>query len=309
MGLSFLPQSLQSALAHLNYNFLSEIRLRQGKEIVVEYKGEKNFLTNYGISKDKNSALFINELTTILNVATGGCIYNYSEQLKNGFITVNHGIRIGIAGEYVTENSAVKTVRNITSLNIRLPHDVKGCAAEICGKLFYDKPKSTLIFSKPGLGKTTMLRDIARTLSADCVKNVLILDERNEIAAVDEYGSGFDVGFSDVIRCHGKLGGISGAIRAMKPEIIVTDELYGDDDIKAVKYAYDCGITVIASSHITDKDILKSMPFDYYVKLTAVGGPLEIYAENFDSCLYSSTDDFIGGISVGKQKKENASIL
>ncbi len=300
MSLSFLPDELNQAVGHLNYNFLTEVRLRKDKPVVVEYKGEYSYLGEFGICSSPERAVVARDIATVLNAATDGCIYAYTEQMKNGFITVGHGMRIGIAGEYVTENGRVNAVKNVTSLNVRIPHSILGCSDGICEKLFTVKIYSALIYSKPGLGKTTMLRDIARRLSMDKLRNVLVLDERNEISATDGYGEGFDLGFSDVVRCHNKLGAVSSAIRAMKPDVIITDELYGREDIEAVKYAYDCGITVIASSHITDREILKTMPFDYYIKLNSVGGAPEIYDKNFNSFSDSRLDYDAGDISFGK---------
>lgn len=300
MGLSFLPQEISSALSHINYNLLSEIRLRQGLPVVIEYRGEYGYLTPTGFSKDGRQALIGENVSAVLSAAFGGNLFNYTEQMKSGFVTVGHGVRIGLAGEYVTENGRVKTIRNLSSLNIRIPHDFTGCSKVICEKLFADSIKSTLIFSKPGLGKTTMLRDIAKNFS-EKICNVLVFDERNEIAAIDEHGVGFDLGsFADVIRSNNKLSAISSAIRAMKPDVIITDELYGDEDIAAVKYATDCGISVIASSHICRPDVLKTMPFEYFVKLTALDKPPEIYDKNFNSYCNSGVDDLDRNISVGE---------
>lgn len=293
-----MTEEVKNALNHLNFNFVSEIRLRRGQPVVIEYKGEYHYLGAVGITQNCKQSLICGEIDGVLNAATGGCIYNYTEQMKGGFITVDHGVRIGIAGEYVTEHGAVNTIKSVTSLNIRIPHDVMGCAESICNKLYADGPRSTLIFSKPGLGKTTMLRDIARFLSSGKPRNVLIFDERCEIAAMDGYGDGFDLGNADVVRSFNKLGAISSAIRAMKPEVIITDELYGEEDIKAVKYACDCGISVIASSHITDKEILKKMPFEFFVKLKKIGGGVEIYDKDFNSYCDNSVDDGTRDIAV-----------
>ena len=300
MGLSFLPQEIQSGLSHINFNLLSEIRLRQGLPVIIEYCGEYGYLTPTGFSKDVRQALTGGNISAVLSAAFGGNLFNYTEQMKNGFVTVGHGVRIGIAGEYVTEGGKVNTIRNLSSLNIRIPHDFAGCSNGICERLFSDKVKSTLIFSKPGLGKTTMLRDIAKNLCKK-IRNILVFDERNEIAAMDEYGEGFDLGnFVDVIRCHNKLSAISSAIRAMKPDVIITDELYGADDIAAIRYADDCGITLIASSHICRPEILKTMPFEYFVKLTALNKPPEIYDKNFNSYSDSGVDDIDRSISIDK---------
>ncbi len=300
MGLSFLPQEIQSGLSHINYNLLSEIRLRQGLPVVIEYCGEYGYLTPTGFSKNVKNAMVAGNVSAILSAAFGGNLFNYTEQMKSGFVTVGHGVRIGIAGEYVTEGGKVNTIRNLSSLNIRIPHEFCGCSDFVCKSLFSESVKSTLIFSKPGLGKTTMLRDIAKNLSRRMC-NILVFDERNEIAAMDENGVGFDLGnFADVIRCHNKLSAISSAIRAMKPDVIITDELYGEEDIAAMRYADDCGITIIASSHVCRTEILKKMPFEYFVKLTALNEPPEIYDKNFDSYSNSGADNVDRGISVGK---------
>ena len=309
MGLSFLPLEVQEGVSHLNYNFLSEIRLRKGQPVVVEYMGKYAYLGKSGLSCDSRDKVTVSELNAVINAATGGCVYAYTEQMRNGFITVEHGVRIGVAGEYVTEKGFVSTIKSITSLNIRIPHEIKGCADSICGKLFVGVPKNTLIFSKPGLGKTTVLRDIARFLTSRSLENVLVLDERNEIAAMDGYGDGFDLGTADVVRCHDKLSSIESAVRAMKPSVIITDELYGANDVKAVQYAVDCGISVIASSHVTDRRKLSEMPFEYYVELTAIGGSPLIYDKNFDIDSFGRVDDLARGVSNGEQKKENAGVF
>jgi len=299
MSLSFLPEEVNRALSHLNFNFITELRLRRGQPVIIGYKGEYEYLGAYGVSASAADRIVTGDLSAVLSSATGGSVYNYTEQMKNGFITVGHGIRIGIAGEYVTEGGLVTAVKCVTSLNVRIPHDVEGCAGVICKTLFKSGLASTLIYSKPGLGKTTMLRDISKTLSKRKNINLLVLDERNEIAAMDSFGDGFDLGAVDVVRSYGKLGALPSAIRAMKPDVIVTDELYGEDDLKAVKYAADCGICVIASSHVNDKEILKSFPFEYFVKLTSVGGAPEIYDKNFIAFCYCSADDATRRVSFG----------
>lgn len=291
MGLSFLPNEIQSALSHLNENFLTEIRLRRARPVIVQYKGKYGYLSLFGLTSDAKSAVVAGDISSVINAATKGCVFGYTEQMRGGFITVGHGVRIGIAGEYVTEKGAVTTIKSVTSLNIRIPHDVTGCGGAICKKLFKENPVSTLIFSKPGLGKTTMLRDIARELSKDCHLNVLIFDERGEIAAMDNFGDGFDIGNADVVRSYNKFAAIASAIRSMKPDVIITDELYGEDDVRAVRYAADCGIAVIASSHVTDRTKLSCMPFEYFAELTALGSEPVIYDKNFNSIGDCSLND------------------
>ena len=299
MTLSFLPNDVQNALSHLNYNFLSEIRLRRGQPVIIEYKGEYKYINAFGIADNTNNLITVTEIEPIILSATNGCIYNFTEQMKNGFITVGHGIRIGIAGEYVTLNGEVTTIKEITSLNIRIPHNVVKCADFVVENLFFDGLHSTLLFSKPGLGKTTMLRDIALSLSKMQKYNILIFDERNEISAICGK-DGYDLGDRvDVIRCYEKKSAIASAIRAMKPQVIITDELYGEKDIESVRYAADCGIAVIASSHICNREILQTMPFEFYVQLIGIGASV-IYDKNFNTVGRSGLDNFNRSLSFGK---------
>ena len=300
MTLSFLPDDVRNALEHLNYNYLSEIRLRRGQPVIIEYRGEYKYINALGVTDTTNNLITVTEIDPIILSATNGCIYNYTEQMKNGFITVGHGIRIGIAGEYVTQNGQVTAIKEITSLNIRIPHNIANCADFVVENLFFDSLHSTLLYSKPGFGKTTMLRDIAISLSKTQKYNILIFDERNEISAMcgrDGYNLGDRV---DVIRCYEKKSAIASAIRAMKPQVIITDELYGDGDIESVRYAADCGIAVVASSHICNREILRKMPFEFFVQLTGIGAKPLIYDKNFNTLDRSGLNNFNRPLTVGK---------
>lgn len=300
MGLSFLPEEINSALSHVNINQITEIRLRQGLPVIIGTGEKYCYLGALGLTKNRENAIICSEIAPLINSATGGSIYRYSEQIRSGFITCGHGFRIGLAGEYVMRADEVNTIAGITSLNIRIPHDIAGCAGYICSNLLQNSLHSLIIFSKPGLGKTTKLRDIARFLSKKNL-NVLIFDERNEIAAMDSNGNGFYLGDSvDVVRAGNKIKAFESAIRAMKPDVIVTDELYGEEDMKAVKYAADCSICVVASSHLTDKETLKSLPFEYFVELKSLEGQPIIYDKNFDIACGSGINDFDRDNSVGK---------
>lgn len=281
MDLNFLPEELTRALRCLNLNYLSEIRIRKGQPVIIEYFGEYVYISDFGKCVNSHNAMRIYDVEKVLSAAMKGSVYAYSEQLKSAFITLDGGIRVGIGGEYVTEKGIITAVRCVTSLNIRIPHDVAGCAHKICDLFRNYGLRSTLLFSKPGLGKTTMLRDIAKDLGGNY--NVLVFDERGEISAMNSEGVGYDMGERcDVVRGNNKLAGFRNAIRAMKPQIIITDELYGEDDIMAVKYAVDCGLTAIASTHVTDRSLLAALPFDCYVELIGIGKEPVIYDKNFD---------------------------
>lgn len=308
MSLSFLPKNVKQALSNLNENYISEIRIRRGQPVIIEYKGEYKYINSLGITDSDRGLITVDTIEPIISSATEGSLYAYVEQMKSGFITVQNGVRIGIAGEYVTCGDSVQSIKNITSLNIRIPHNVIGCADFVYKNIFFNGLHSTLLFSKPGFGKTTMLRDLAVKLCNTKKYNILIFDERNEISAIDGEGNGYNLGDRvDIIRCNNKKSAIPSAIRSMKPQIIITDELYGADDIIAVEYAANCGIYVIASSHICNREILKTMPFEFYAELTGVGVKPLLYDKNFNSYCCCNPDDNTGDISFRKQEKENAS--
>ncbi len=296
MNLSFLPREIYAAVRNLNVNKLSEIRLREGQPVMAEYCGEYIYLGLGGVCT-REGAVVCRDVAGTLNRAMGGCVYSHAEELKEGFVTVEGGVRIGIAGEYITENGRVRTIARPSSLNIRIPHDVEGCSEVICRTLFAGGLKSVLVFSRPGCGKTTVLRDLARQVSRMFRTNVLVLDVRNEIGGAGGYDLGETV---DVVRSGDKLAALESAVRAMKPDVIITDELYGPADADAVKFAKDCGMHIMASSHVCQREYLASMPFDCYVKLVAIGSEPEIYDKDFNIVCNNSTYDVCGGTAFGR---------
>jgi stage III sporulation protein AA len=210
-----------------------------------------------------------------------------------GFITVEGGIRIGVAGEYVQDCGKVTALRKITSLNIRIPHDVDGCASFLYKKVMENSINNLLVFSPPGLGKTTILRDLAKRFSNNQRQNILVFDERNEIAAFDGENFAFNLGGGvDIVRGGMKLTSFENAVRAMKPQVIICDELYGGDDIKAISFCKACGIKIFASSHFSDKEKLSNLPFDFYAQLTGIGSLPIIYDKDFNII---SNNNFSGG--------------
>jgi stage III sporulation protein AA len=301
MNLHFLPQNITSALNNLNTNFLSEIRIRKGQAVIIEYFGEYKYINSLGVCNDGKSGIVANDIESILINATGGSIYAYAEQLKKGFITLDGGIRIGVAGEYVCDGEKVIAVRQITSLNIRIPHDVQGCALKIYDTALKDGIKNVMIFSPVGYGKTTILRDLTKIIAKNNNLNILVFDERNEIAAFDGENFAYKLGDRvDVVRGGGKLQSFENAIRAMKPQLIVCDELYGEKDITAINFAVTCGINVIATSHVQDKKLLQKMPFDIFAELTGIGKQPIIYDKDFNIVCDNNSDNNAGLLSFDK---------
>ena len=200
--LEFLTDSLRNALANVNLNYVYELRVRANKPVVLNYGGKYTFLGKLGTTPYRESALVscYADIETIIYRACEYSLYSVTEQLRQGFLTGAGGERIGLAGIFVYEGGESFTVKEVTSLNIRVPHEVKGCGQRIYDLCFADGVKSALLLSPPGRGKTTILRDLTRLISQKNLLNVLINDERNELSASYRDFS-LDTGaFSDVIR-------------------------------------------------------------------------------------------------------------
>lgn len=280
---------------NLSLNQLNEIRLRAMQPIVVYLGGQPYYLSEKGVTSNLNKAMHATkqEIEEIVFSASGFSIYSVNEQIKRGFIVTSGGLRIGLGGDVVKENGAVRTITNFTSLNIRIPHQVEDCSLGAFDKIVEDMTiKNTLVISPPGAGKTTFIRDFVYQLSKQnyCL-NVLVLDERGEISGGGELKLG---SFTDVISFTSKLEGFEQGIRTMSPALIVTDELGTEEDIKALKYAMNCGVSVLATVHASNleelkqktgfKELLDNKYFSRFVLLSSKQGPgtLEgVYNQNF----------------------------
>lgn len=253
-------------LKYIDEKQLYEIRIRIGQAIVFNISNSLMFLSNNGLTKNINDGIVASRefIEKVIYIACENSVYAVNNQLKEGFITVKNGIRIGIAGEVVYENNNVNTIKNISYINIRLPHKIDDCSSRIFDYLI-DKPfNNTLIVSSPGLGKTTMLRDIIfQIYKNNYALNCLILDERYEIAGFCEGRAQFNLGaFTDVISGTKKQYGFECGIRSMNPDIIFTDEIATNNDIRAIEYANSCGVSVVATTHAKNiNELLKKQNF------------------------------------------------
>ena len=274
MLLEILPAKLKQVFENkVSLSDVSEIRLRVNKPVAVNVKGKLYYLAEYGLCSKLKDAIFVDYETikNILYSATEASVYSVNNQLKEGFITIKGGYRIGIVGEVVYDDLVEKvvTIRNISSLNIRIPHFIKDCSKPAFDYLIEDTFLNTLIISPPGVGKTTFLRDLIFQISENnYALNSLILDERYEIAGMSDGECQFNIGqFVDVMSGVKKKYGFEVGVRSMSPNVIFTDELATEDDIYSVEYAIACGVSVVATVHSKNISTLKTKPnFDKVIK-------------------------------------------
>lgn len=297
---NIVPLDIYEALNKVNISHLNEIRIRSNKPIVVSIGGQRFFLGYQGVTSNLKEAIIASKtmVEDIIFRASECSIYSVNEQIKKGFIVTDKGLRIGIGGDYIEENGVARTMSNYSSVNIRIPHEIKNCCLKAFDLLLDNQQvQNTLILSPPGAGKTTFLRDFIYQLSErNYAYNVLILDERGEIDIGSQCGIG---NFADKICFARKKVGFENGIRSLSPNIIVTDELGQTEDINAVLYAVNCGVSIIASAHCESIDqflnkesfekIIHDKVFKRYVVLSMRHGPGTIegvYNENFSRVKY-----------------------
>ena len=283
---------------YIDINKLYEIRIRLNQPIVFNVANQLLFLSKNGTTKNITDAIIASKelVSKIIFIACENSVYAVNNQIREGFITVKNGIRIGISGEVVYNEGKISTIKNIAYLNIRIPHKIDGCSARIFDYLI-DKPfKNTLIISSPGLGKTTILRDLIYQIYKNHYAiNSLVLDERYEIAGFCDGQAQYNLGaFTDVLSGCKKQYGFENGIRSMSPEIIFTDEIASFDDVKAIEYAVSCGVSIVATTHSKNlneflnkpnfKGLIENKVFSRYIVLSktkGIGTIDGLYDENY----------------------------
>lgn len=288
---------------NMNYELLQEIRLRINAPLLVIYDNKEYYVTASSQLCENNQDLYIitkNEIKETMEYISNYSLYAFEEELKQGFITITGGHRIGIAGKAVLEENRIKSIKHISFINIRLSHQVKGCADKVLPYIMDNRNTDcyhTLIISPPRCGKTTLLRDVIRQLS-DGGKDrpglsIGLVDERSEIGACYMGTPQNDLGIrTDVLDCCPKAKGMLMLIRSMSPRIIAVDEVGSVEDIEAIEYVMNCGCKLIATVHGNSIDDIKNKPilgklvkeklFERYILLNnqdGVGHLEEIYDE------------------------------
>ena len=252
-----------------DFDGLQEIRLRTGRPLAIVERGREVFLTGDGARTREAGAAWrvtAQELRETMEFVGEYSLYAYEDELRQGYLTIRGGHRVGVAGRTVLDGDKVKSVRYISCVNVRLSHEVPGCADPVLPYLWGDEGLlHTLIISPPRCGKTTLLRDMVRQISdgsrARRGYTVGVVDERSEICGCFMGIPENDVGVrTDVMDACPKAEGMMMLVRSMAPEVIAVDEIGRYEDIGAIETVLYSGCRLIATVHGSSLSDIQAKP-------------------------------------------------
>ncbi|WP_077618755.1 stage III sporulation protein AA [Bacillus sinesaloumensis] len=284
-----LPKSIASLITQYpqeRIEKMEEIRIRVSRPLEIIENGIPVY-HNYHVTGE--------DAIQLLNKLGQYSIYTLEEELKRGYVTIQGGHRVGLAGKVITENGMVKAIRDVTSFNIRIAKQKIGVAVPLAPYLFDTYWKNTIIIGPPQTGKTTLLRDLARMISSGIESRgipalkVGIVDERSEIAGcvkgVPQVTLGPRV---DVLDACPKAEGMMMMIRSMSPDVLIVDEIGREEDSQAIMEAVNAGVSLIVTAHghqISDltkrpslERIINAGVIERFVELSRTKGPGTIKA-------------------------------
>lgn len=246
---------------NINENTIEEIRIRVDRPVILKYPEGKEDILDHVVTQ--------NEILNILQSLCNNSIYSYQSQICDGYITLQGGHRVGITGNVAMKDGKITNVNYVSSLNFRIAREIIGASDEILKEVITRinsqnnlknsnsdtsnlEINNTLIVSKPGCGKTTVLRDLVRNISNKGF-TVSLIDERGEIASMYKGIPQNDIGLrTDVMDNVTKSLGMKIAVRTMAPQVIVADEIGTEGDLEAINYGICSGVKGIFTAHGSD---------------------------------------------------------
>lgn len=249
-----------------DYEKLYEIRLRVGRPLFLVYAGGERFLQ---IKRGEPYFVTRQDLKETLEYVCGYSLYAYEDEIRQGYISVQGGHRVGVTGKVLLNGDRIRGMKYISCINVRLAHEIQGCANKVMPYIRTEKwVANTLIISPPRCGKTTLLRDIIRQLSNGWANTqgltIGVVDERSELAGCYQGIPQNDLGMrTDVLDCCPKSEGMQMLVRSMSPDVVAVDELGCEEDFKAVDSVIHCGCKLIATAHGSCLEDVLDQPFFY----------------------------------------------
>ena len=234
---------------------VEEVRLRCGNRLSVVCLNRE-----LEIGKE---AIGVSELRDLLSRAARYSVQSYQEDLSRGFLPLEGGHRLGLCGTIARNNGEIVGYRTVSSACIRIAREIPGAATALYQQLAGEGYcKSALLVAPPGLGKTTLLRDLIRCCSFAGLR-VGVVDERSELAALYNGKPQFELGSCvDVIEGADKSEAAMRLIRTMSPQVLAMDEITEERDLRTVQTAMHCGVTVLATAHgINGAELLRKPLF------------------------------------------------
>mgnify|MGYP001157837894 FL=1 len=262
--LDALPDNLRKIICTIPFTILKdleEIRIRQNRPLMVYSRGKDYFIRENGeptLNPLEAYCISSRDTQRILQLMADFSLYAIEEEIRNGYITLKGGYRVGLAGKGVIEGGKLRTLKYINSFNIRITREIPGVADKVLPFIIKEgNVLHTLILSPPQMGKTTLIRDIIRQISDGFPgfdgKKVGVVDERSEISGCYQGIPQNDVGIrTDILDACPKAIGITMLIRSMSPQVIATDEIGREEDVSAIEDALNAGIKIITTAHSND---------------------------------------------------------
>lgn len=242
------------------FHEVEEIRLRVNQPLVLSLGRQEIFpgLDGQWVSPEKAYIVTKQDLSEVLERLTQSSLYAAEEDIRQGFLTLPGGHRVGITGEAVVKQGLIQTLKHISGLNFRIAHEIQGLGLAVLPLLIAPEGRlyHTLILSMPRAGKTTLLRALIRSLSNGVPETGLrgqtigVVDERGELAGMWRGIPAYDLGYrTDILDGCPKAIGMTMLIRAMAPQIIAVDELGNPQDVAAISEALRSGVSVLSTAH------------------------------------------------------------
>lgn len=258
--LRIIPPRLRPEVGRLReeaWEQLEELRLHPGQPVLGRFSAGERAVGESPLEEE--------ELGQVVELACRGSVHCFLPQLRRGYLTLAGGHRLGICGSVSLREGEVRAIEPISSLNLRLARSRPGIARPLIPRLLEGgRPVSTLILAPPGMGKTTLLRDLIRSLSAGdgChPRRVSLADERGEVAALYRGRAQLDVGpGTDVMEGCPKAMALMLLLRGMGPEVLAADEITAPEDVQALLTAAGCGVSLLATAHGESREDLSRRP-------------------------------------------------